>query len=211
MFFSVIIPAHNAAGWMRKGLDSIKRQTFTDYELIIVCDDCQDNTAEIAREYTDRVYEVPWHNCGKTRNRGLDEATGKWILFMDDDDWFMDDSAFMVIAQELKRMEKDGDQFDVLAFDFIFGSNGYARQYPGHLYIAIWNKAWRREFIGDTRFPEVPHSDDVGFAMRTHGRARFRYLNETLYYYNWMRPGSITQKLHTGELKTLEEMGVPIE
>lgn len=211
MFFSVIIPAHNAAGWMRKGLDSIKRQTFTDYELIIVCDDCQDNTAEIAREYTDRVYEVPWHNCGKTRNRGLDEATGKWILFMDDDDWFMDDSAFMVIAQELKRLEKDGDQFDVLAFDFIFGSNGYARQYPGHLYIAIWNKAWRREFIGDTRFPEVPHSDDVGFAMRTHGRARFRYLNETLYYYNWMRPGSITQKLHTGELKTLEEMGVPIE
>ena len=211
MFFSVIIPAHNAAGWMRKGLDSIKRQTFTDYELIIVCDDCQDNTAEIAREYTDRVYEVPWHNCGKTRNRGLDEATGKWILFMDDDDWFMDDSAFMVIAQELKRLEKEGDQFDVLAFDFIFGSNGYARQYPGHLYIAIWNKAWRREFIGDTRFPEVPHSDDVGFAMRTHGRARFRYLNETLYYYNWMRPGSITQKLHTGELKTLEEMGVPIE
>lgn len=208
MFFSVIIPAHNAAGWMRKGLDSIKRQTFTDYELIIVCDDCQDNTAEIAREYTDRVYEVSWHNCGKTRNRGLDEATGKWILFMDDDDWFMDDSAFMVIAQELKRLEKEGDQFDVLAFDFIFGSNGYARQYPGHLYIAIWNKAWRREFIGDTRFPEVPHSDDVGFAEQTHDRARFRFMNEALYYYNWMRPGSITQKLHTGELKTLEEMGL---
>lgn len=208
MFFSVIIPAHNAAGWMRKGLDSIKRQTFTDYELIIVCDDCQDKTAEIAREYTDRVYEVSWHNCGKTRNRGLDEATGKWILFMDDDDWFMDDSAFMVIAQELKRLEKEGDQFDVMAFDFIFGSNGYARQYPGHLYIAIWNKAWRREFIGETRFPEVPHSDDVGFAEQTHDRARFRFMNEALYYYNWMRPGSITQKLHTGELKTLEEMGL---
>ena len=207
-FFSVIVPAHNAAGWIKKGLSSIKRQTFTDYELIVICDDCQDNTAQIALGYADIVRSVSWHNCGKTRNAGLEAATGEWILFMDDDDWFMDDSAFMVIAQELKRQEKDGDQFDILAFDFIFGSNGYARQYPGHLYIAIWNKAWRREFIGDTRFPEVPHSDDVGFAEQTHNKARFRFLNEALYYYNWMRPGSITQKLHTGELKTLEEMGL---
>lgn len=207
-FFSVIVPAYNAADRMRKGLDSIRRQTFTDYELIIICDDCQDNTAQIALEYADCVRIVDWHNCGKSRNAGLAEAVGKYVLFMDDDDWWIDDSSFMMIAQELKRLEKAGDQFDVLAFDFIFGSNGYARQFPGHLYIAIWNKAWRRSFIGSTRFPEVPHSDDVGFAEQLHPKARFRFLNEALYYYNWMRPGSITQKLSTGELKTLEEMGL---
>ena len=207
-FFSVIVPAHNAAGWIKKGLSSIKRQTFTDYELIVICDDCQDNTAQIALGYADVVMTRNWHNCGKTRNAGLETATGEWILFMDDDDWWNDDSAFMMIAQEIKRLEKAGDQFDVLAFDFIFGSNGYARQHPGRLYIAIWNKAWRREFIGDTRFPEVPHSNDVGFAEQTHHKARVRFLNEALYFYNWMRPGSITQKLHTGELKTLEEMGL---
>ena len=207
-FFSVIVPAHNAAGWIKKGLSSIKRQTFTDYELIVICDDCQDNTAQIALGYADVVRCVNWRSSGKTRNAGLEAATGEWILFMDDDDWWNDDSAFMMIAQEIKRLEKTGDQFDVLAFDFIFGSNGYARQYPGHLYIAIWNKAWRREFIGDTRFPEVPHSDDVGFAEQTHHKARVRFLNEALYFYNWMRPGSITQQLSTGELKTLEEMGL---
>ena len=203
-FFSVIVPAHNAETRIRRGLDSIRRQTFTDYELIVVCDDCGDKTVDIAMEYTDKVFEVDWHNCGKTRNKGLDEATGSWILFMDDDDWWQDDSAFQVIAEGIRH----GGDFDVLAFGFTFGSNGYVMQYKGHLYIAVWSKAWRRGFIGDTRFPEVPHSDDVGFAEQTHYRARFRYSIENLYYYNYMRPGSITHKLHTGELKTLEQMGL---
>lgn len=43
-FFSVIVPEHNSEKFMRKGLDSIKQQTFKDYELIIVCDACTDNT-----------------------------------------------------------------------------------------------------------------------------------------------------------------------
>lgn len=206
-FFSVIVPAHNAEDRMRQGLDSIRNQTFTDYELIIVCDDCQDKTAEIAREYTDKVFEVGWHNCGKTRNKGLDEAAGEWILFMDDDDYWMNDHAFQNIAAAIRENE----DFDVLAFGFLFKGRGYAMQKPGRLFIAIWNKAWRREFIGDTRFPEVPHSDDVGFARRTHSRARFRYLDMALYYYNYLRPGSISQKLKDGELLTLEEMGVPVE
>ena len=99
-FFSVIVPAHNAAGRIRKLLDSIKMQTFDDYEVIIVCDDCQDGTAEIAAEYVDnafpqgQVLEVGWHNCGKTRNAALELANGEWVLFSDDDDWWREDTAF---------------------------------------------------------------------------------------------------------------------
>ena len=206
-FFSVIIPAHNAEEWIRTGLDSIRSQTFKDYELIVVCDDCQDKTAEIAREYTDKVIEVGWHNCGMTRNRGLDEARGAWILWMDDDDWWNDDMAFRKIAQKILDHDQD---FDVLAFWFVFKGRGIAKQYPGRLYIAIWNKAWRREFLEEigARFPEVPHSDDVGFAEATHNRARIRYLNEILYYYNYLRFGSISYKLRVGELQRLEEMGL---
>lgn len=203
-FFSVIVPAHNAADRIRRGLSSILRQTFDDYELIVVCDDCQDDTAAIARCYTNKVFEVDWHSCGKTRNKGLEEATGKWVLFMDDDDWWQDDSAFMIIAHACKA----SDDFDVLAFSFTFGANGPVVQYPGHLYIAIWNKAWKRSFIGDTRFPEVPHSDDVGFAEQLHPKAKIKFISENLYYYNYLRPGSITQKLQSGELKTLEQMGL---
>ena len=207
-FFSVIVPAHNAAGRIRKLLDSIKLQTFDDYQLIIVCDDCQDNTAEIAREYTETVLEAGWHNCGKTRNLALNYAVGEWVLFSDDDDWWMDDQAFAMIAGAIEAYEKVTAPIDILAFNFIFGCNGLARQYPGHVYIAPWSKAWRRSFIGDHRFPEVPHSDDYGFARKMHPLARFQYLDACLYYYDYERPGSITQQLHSGELKRLEEMGI---
>ena len=207
-FFSVIVPAHNAAGRIRKLLDSIKMQTFDDYQLIVVCDDCQDNTAEIAREYTETVLEVGWHSCGKTRNLALNYAVGEWVLFSDDDDWWMDDQAFAMIAGAIEAYEKVTAPIDILAFNFIFGYNGLARQYPGHVYIAPWSKAWRRSFIGDHRFPEVPHSDDYGFARKMHPLARFQYLDACLYYYDYERPGSITQQLHSGELKRLEEMGI---
>ena len=47
-FFSVIVPAHNSAEFIRKGLESIKNQEFDDYELTVVCDACTDDTAEVA-------------------------------------------------------------------------------------------------------------------------------------------------------------------
>ena len=205
-FFSVIVPEHNAAKWMRKGLSSIRNQTFKDYELIIICDSCEDDTAKIALNYADKLYTVRYQSCGKSRNQGLYAAKGEWILFMDDDDWWADKKAFKKIHDEIVK----DDDFDVLAFGFVFGDRGDTFQHEGRRYPAIWNKAWKREFIEriGARFPEVPHSDDVGFAEATHGKARFRYLHEVLYYYNYMRVGSITQKLATGELKTLEEMGL---
>ena len=89
MRFSVIIPAHNAAGHIRKALDSVRSQTFRDYELIVVCDSCTDGTQQIAREYGARTETVEYHADGMTRNRGLELAQGEWILFMDDDDWWL--------------------------------------------------------------------------------------------------------------------------
>ena len=51
MKFSIIIPAHNAAEHIQNALDSVTEQTFTDYELIVICDSCTDNTEQIAKEY----------------------------------------------------------------------------------------------------------------------------------------------------------------
>ena len=92
-FFSVIVPAYNAAGFIRKGLDSIRAQSFTDYELIVVCDKCLDNTAEIAREYTDKVVEIDHDVDGRGHNVGLRMAAGRWVLWMDHDDWWLHEYA----------------------------------------------------------------------------------------------------------------------
>ena len=193
-FFSVIVPEHNAEEYMRVGLKSIREQGFTDYELIIVCDACTDNTAKIARQYGDKVLETNFARAGLARNAGLDVAEGEWILWMDDDDWYLK-GAFQAIADEVR----DRNDIDILAYGFEWKGMGYAKQSEQRIYPAIWNKAWRRDFIGDHRFPDWIHTDDLGFAKMMHPLARFGYLNEILYYYNFMRAGSLAERIRDGE------------
>ena len=198
-FFSIIVPEHNAAEYMRRGMDSVADQGFRDYELIVVCDACDDNTEEIAWSYAVRVPEITvleteYGRAGMARNMGLDLARGEWILFMDDDDWYLPD-AFQIIAEELGR-QKD---IDILAYGYEWKGMKTAYQSQRRIYPAIWNKAWRREFIGDERFPEWIHTDDLGFARKMHPRARFGFLNMALYYYNFMRKGSVSDRIRNGE------------
>lgn len=193
-FFSVLVTAFNSAEFIRVGLDSIKSQEFENYELIIVCDKCMDSTADVAREYTEKVYEIDHDIDGSSVNKALDEARGEWILFMDDDDHYLP-GAFGIIAEELKHLH----DIDILAYGFEWKGIGIAKQSPQRLYPAVWNKAWRRDFIGGNRFPNWTHSSDLGFARMMHPRARFAYLNMPLYYYNFMRPGSVSDKIRKGE------------
>ena len=200
-FFSVIVPEHDAAEFMRRGLDSIIGQEFKDYELIIVCDRCSDNTEQIAEEYLrwpegydDRIIKTDFGAGGMARNAGLDVATGEWILFMDDDDWYLP-GAFGILAEELKHLT----DVDILAYGFEWKGKGVGMQSARRVYPAVWNKAWRRAFIGKERFPDWFHTDDLGFARKMHPIARFAYLNAVLYHYEFMRPGSISDRIRKGE------------
>ena len=87
---SVIMPAYNAARFLRVAIDSILCQTFTDFELIIINDGSTDNTEEIIRSYTDPriVYIKNEINLKliKTLNKGIDAARGEFIARMDSDD-----------------------------------------------------------------------------------------------------------------------------
>ena len=190
-FFSVIVPAYNAEDRIEKLLRSIQEQSFTDYELIVVCDSCTDRTAEIARKYTDKVYEVDYHQDGQTRNYGLDHAQGTWVLFADDDDWFMHEFVFGMIASVVG---KHGE--DILAFGFIWKYRGYAVNTKDNMWIAVWNKCWRRDFIGNTRFSTVPYHSDVDFhnsMMEKH--PKIATWDMPFYYYNFMRKGSLSREL----------------
>ena len=191
--FSVIIPAHNAEGYIRKALDSIKNQTFTDYELIVVCDSCTDNTASIAHEYGAIVEEVKFERDGFTRNRGIDIAQGEYLLFMDDDDWWLHE----FVLEQLDRKLKEIPETDILCFSFIFKGWKYAapKGNKGHRWIAVWNKCWRREFIGNTRFPGMPRISDSFFdADMFKKNPRVYDWDMPMYYYNFLRKGSQTER-----------------
>lgn len=195
MKFSVIIPAYQAAGHILRALESVNAQTYKDYELIVVCDSCTDGTEEIARRYTDKVICVDYQRDGLTRNAGIDAAQGEWILFMDDDDWWIHPYVLQDLAEQL------GDE-DLVCFGFVWHKNGYRspRGNGGSYWIAVWNKCWRRSAIGDTRFSDVKWWSDVDFHREMMNKPlKIKDWDEPLYFYNFMRPGSISYMNVYGE------------
>lgn len=190
MKFSMILPLHNAEKYMRVMLDSIKNQTFKDYELICVCDSCTDATEKIAQEYTDIVVPVNYKLAGMSRNKGLDLARGEWVLFADDDDWLPDDDVFQYLADNVGR---HGEDILFCAFNWL--KVGYILQTPEKHYAAVWNKAWRREFIGETRFSDKWYGDDADFDsyMLAKGPNTW-FCDRLIYVYNYLREGSLSDR-----------------
>jgi len=97
-FFSIIIPAYNRADRIIDTLESIKAQSFKDYELIIVDDGSTDNSKESITQYIASNNCENWHyhykvngERGAARNYGISKASGKWITFLDSDDRFYPD------------------------------------------------------------------------------------------------------------------------
>ena len=188
-FFSVIVPAHNSEAYLPIGLRSIKNQSFTDYELIVVADACTDNTAKIANLYTDKIIETNYGMDGLARNAGIDAADGYWLIFMDDDDWFLHEYVF----QQLHDAAIDTDA-DMLVFDFIWRGRGYYRNDGNVVNIAVWSKCWRRGIIGNTRFPAIPFNSDEPFMNEIVAKKpRALFMGVPMYYYNYMRKGSQTE------------------
>ena len=137
MRFSIIIPAHNSEKYISKALDSITHQTFKDYELIVVCDSCVDATSEVARSYGAQVITTDFHCDGPARSAGLDKAQGEYVLFMDDDDWWLHEYVLTQLDDKLKKENEP----DILCFSFIFRHWKYAdpKGNGGDYWRACWN------------------------------------------------------------------------
>ena len=89
---SVIVPVYQVEQYLRQCLDSILKQTFTDFELILVDDGSKDNSGKICDEYAlkdNRVRVIHTTNirAAGARNIGLDNVTGNYFMFVDSDDY----------------------------------------------------------------------------------------------------------------------------
>ena len=93
IFFSIIIPTYNEANFLKKALDSILKQSFKNYEIIVIDNYSKDNTAKIISNFKNKkIKYFKKKNFGviaKSRNLGIKKAKGKWIALLDSDDsWF---------------------------------------------------------------------------------------------------------------------------
>jgi glycosyltransferase involved in cell wall biosynthesis len=88
--FSVVIPTRNRARLLQRALRSVESQTFTDFEVIIVDDGSTDATQQVLKSIRALPFRLVTHECSKgvaaARNQGIAEATGEFVVFLDDDD-----------------------------------------------------------------------------------------------------------------------------
>jgi len=117
IFFSVIIPTRNRPKEFKKALDSVLSQTNHSFEVIIVNDgtsiEHKENYAEIAINCPEKVKFINLiersrgHGHCFARNQGVDAAQGKFICFLDDDDWWLDDNFLQRAADSIDKYNAD--------------------------------------------------------------------------------------------------------
>lgn len=91
MLFSIIIPTFNPGNRIHDCLKSILRQTFTDFEVIIINDGCTDGSENIIKSYADKdsrikLFNFPNAGVGIARRRGILLSSGEYLFFVDSDD-----------------------------------------------------------------------------------------------------------------------------
>lgn len=104
-YISVIIPTYNRAQRLKKAIDSVLTQSHKDFELIVVDDGSDDNTAEFVENYIHDIVYIRQENRGPAaaRNRGIEKARYNHLAFLDSDDWFAGNK----LATQIKAMHKN--------------------------------------------------------------------------------------------------------
>jgi len=90
--FSIVIPTYNRSEFITIAINSVISQTISDWELIIVDDGSTDNTESLIKQFIDpriRYFKTLNNERGAARNFGIEKAVGKWICFLDSDDYLL--------------------------------------------------------------------------------------------------------------------------
>ena len=166
MRYSVIIPVYNAEGTLRRCLDSLVRQQFSDYELLIINDGSTDGSDAICREYANtyscvRYFAKENGGVSSTRNLGLEQAEGEYILFVDSDDYVSQDY-FALLSHTLENNAVDLLMFGYRNFGGVStewdtgefyedAETGIAKQISSvmqqYLFSSLLSKAFKRQII----------------------------------------------------------------
>lgn len=201
--FSIIIPNFNNGKWLEKCLNSVLNQTYKNYEIIFIDDMSTDNSLEIANRLLKdhKVLTVPYKKYnGGTRNIGIMEATGDYIVCLDSDDWLKNENTLLEINQQLEDEDvmflgfdlyKDGKE-DL--FPFVPNYETLEEAFKNDV-CAIWTKVVKADLLKDTLFPESTLAEDRVHHYRICEKANsFTCLNKSTHVWNRSNTTSVTTK-----------------
>ena len=209
---SVIIPVYNVEDFVDRCLFSILKQSYKNYEAIVVNDGSTDTSLQICKLYEKldnrfKVYTKPNGGLSSARNYGLEQATGKYVTYVDSDD--------MLDIDYLKHLVDTAEKFssDLVICDYALWWPQYqdavqVREVPtskkltiGEVYSAVltlktsttiatqggyvWNKLFRFDLIKDIKFQEIKGAEDEIYMFSVLPLLKSAcYINKPLYLYN---------------------------
>lgn len=217
MKYSIILPVYNAELTLRRCLDSLLRQPFADYELLLVNDGSTDGSAEICREYAAaypqlRYIEKENGGVSSARNLALAQAQGEYILFVDSDD-YVSERYFSVLEAALAQSDPDLLLFGYQNFGTLrstWNTGNYLEREEcavaarvsdalrAYLFSSLWSKVFRRSIIDAHRL-RFDTSLSIGedqafiFSYAMHIRS-IASISDTLYYVDTTGQNSLSRK-----------------
>ena len=215
---SIIIPVYNAEKHLRRCVESVLKQDFQNFELILMNDGSTDSSAEICNEYKEkdvRVKVVHKENTGvsDTRNQAISISKGEYLQFLDSDDWITPDATGILVRMaELYQCEMVIADFyrvigDRLAHkgniheDGILTREEFAKEMmenPSDFYYGVlWNKLYRRDIIFDHHIfmnENISWCEDFIFNMEYIRYVENVYVLHVPIYYYVKTPGSLVSQ-----------------
>ncbi len=218
MEISIIVPVYNVEDKLERCINSILSQTFQDFELLLIDDGSTDNSPKICDEFAEKDQRVKaFHindiGVSATRNLGLDKAKGKYIGFVDSDDYISDDYFYNLYT----AAEKESAEITMCGFALICGSkqgvmlHGFdnsavlcGEQVKSKLYkniienntigyFSLWNKLFLREFIEKNKLrlnEQMSFGEDMCFVLDCIKYCnKMCFINTTGYFYEQSAEG----------------------
>lgn len=200
---SIIVPVYNMEKYLKKCMDSLVNQTLKDIEIIAVNDGSTDNSLDILKKYEENypkiIKIIDQENGGISvaRNNALDVATGKYIGFVDSDDFIKIDM-FEKLYDKIEKTKSDIVVCDYEEYYTTSKKYKYVNVTKNiksdNLYndvsiinkidFAPWNKLYKKELFKNIRFPEKVKYEDLSTILKTFFIAnKISAINESLYLY----------------------------
>ena len=228
---SIIIPIYNGEEFLEQALESVRWQTYANWECILLDDGSTDRTAEICRSWAERDPRFHYHRqenrgLAAARNAGVREAKGSFVQFLDDDDLLLPER--LVKCLDVFQREPEAG---VVYSDYVCyrPGEGFSRTLPSKIpgqdaarallfeqaitfatYVHVF--LFRKEVVGQYPFDESLHSycEDVECWVRVaSGGVRFSYIDDVLVIYRFS-PGSLIaneSRLMSGRVTVLRGFG----
>nr|WP_245346550.1 glycosyltransferase [Arthrobacter stackebrandtii] len=224
---SIVVPVYNVAPWLDECLNSLRSQSFSDLEIVVVNDGSTDSSGAIARRHAQADARVTVHDfanggLGRARNRGLELCRGSYVLFTDSDDRVPSGAVAAMMAQ---LQESGSDLVTGRAVDFYTDPEKYSdywttvssvftRSRQGVTLAAhpelihdhtVWNKVYSLAFLQEhgIRFSEDTLCEDVYFCAQAYAKAVSVDIVSDYVYEHRRRRGAISNSL--GDAKPLTD------